>query len=100
MGKKKSKHRNPKYAAVWLMMMGIFIGELLFYTWCRVQCIQVKYVISQQTERQQRLTTLRDNLKIELAHLKSPQRITTIAQSQLGLIKPKPKQMILMPKKR
>ena len=79
------------------MMMGLFIGELLFYTWCRVQCVQVKYSISQETERLQHLTTLRDNLKIELAHLKSPHRITIIAQEQLGLVKPKSKQMITIP---
>ena len=95
--KKKRKKRSPKYAAIWLMMMGLFIGELLFYTWCRVQCVQVKYAISQETERLQHLTTLRDNLKIELAHLKSPHRITTIAQEQLGLIKPRSKQMITIP---
>ena len=70
--KKKRKKRNPKYTAIWLMMMGLFIGELLFYTWCRVQCVQAKYAISQETGRQQHLTTLRDNLKIELANLKSP----------------------------
>lgn len=97
--KKKSKRnkRHPKYAAILLMMMGIFIGELLFYTWCRVQCVQVKYAISQETEKLKHLTTLRDNLKIELAHLKSPHRITAIAQKQLGLIKPRSRQMITIP---
>ncbi len=97
MMKKKRKDRLSKYSAIWILMMGLFIGELLFYTWCRVQSIQVKYVISQETERQQHLTTLRDNLKIELAHLKSPQRITAIAKNQLGLIKPTSTQMIAIP---
>ncbi|UCG07803.1 MAG: cell division protein FtsL [Desulfobacterales bacterium] len=97
MMKQKRKDRLSKYSAIWILMMGLFIGELLFYTWCRVQSIQVKYVISQETERQQHLTTLRDNLKIELAHLKSPQRITAIAKNQLGLIKPTSTQMIAIP---
>ncbi len=97
MMKQKRKDRLSKYSAIWILMMGLFIGELLFYTWCRVQSIQVKYVISQETERQQHLTTLRDNLKIELAHLKSPQRITAKAKNQLGLIKPTSTQMIAIP---
>ena len=77
--------------------MGLFIGELLFYTWCRVQCVQVKYEIAKATQNQQRLIALQDNLKIELANLKSPQRIATIARGQLGLITPTPKQMIPIP---
>ena len=82
---------------LWLVLMGLFIGELLFYTWCRVQCVQVKYEISRATQRQQRLVALQDNLKIELANLKSPQRIATIAREQLGLITPTTKQIIPIP---
>ena len=95
--KKKRKRQNPKILALWLVVMGIFIGELLFYTWCRVQCVQVKYEIAKATQSQQRLIALQDNLKIELANLKSPQRIATIAREQLGLITPTSKQMIPIP---
>ncbi len=77
--------------------MGFFIGELLFYTWCRVQYVQVKYEISKATQRQQRLVALQDNLRIELANLKSPRRIATIARKQLGLMTPTSKQMIPIP---
>lgn len=95
--KKKRKRQNPKMVALWLVLMAFFIGELLFYTWCRVQFVQVKYEISKATRKQQRLVALQDNLKIELANLKSPQRIATIAREQLGLITPTPKQMIPIP---
>jgi cell division protein FtsL len=40
---------------------------------------------------------MQDNLKIELARLKSPQRIAKIAKSRLGLVTPTPKQTILLP---
>ncbi len=83
--------------ALWLVLMGFFIGELLFYTWCRVQCVQVQYEISKATRKQQRLLALQDNLKIELANLKSPQRIATIAREQLGLMTPTSKQMVPIP---
>ena len=77
--------------------MGLFIGELFFYTWCRVQSIQVRYEISELTADQARLLMLQDNLKIELARLKSPRRIAKIAKEQLGLILPTNKQLMLIP---
>ena len=95
--KKKRERQNPKILALWLLIMGIFIGELLFYTWCRVQCVQANYDIAKATQDQQRLVALQDNLKIELANLKSPQRIATIAREQLGLVTPTSKHMIPIP---
>ena len=97
MKRKKRKARNPKILAAGLVFMGLFIAELLFYTWCRVQSIQVRYEISELGANQERMVRLQDNLKIELARLKSPQRIAKIAREQLGLILPTNKQLILIP---
>ena len=97
MKRRKKKTRNPKLLAACLIFMGLFIGELLFYTWCRVQSIQVRYEISELGADQDRLMMLRDNLKIELERLKSPQRIAKIAKEQLGLVLPTNKQLILIP---
>ena len=95
--RRRKKTRNPRVIAACLIFMGLFIGELLFYTWCRVQSIQVRYEISELTADQDRLVMLRENLKIELARLKSPQRIAKIAKEQLGLILPTNKQLMLIP---
>ena len=97
MKRRKKKARNPKVLAVSLMIMGLFIAELLFYTWCRVQCVQTRYEISELNVRQQQLVAHQDSLKIELARLKSPKRIAKIAKQQLGLITPTSKQMIIIP---
>jgi len=40
---------------------------------------------------------LQKNLKIEIARLKSPKRITKIATQQLGLIMPKSEQVVIIP---
>jgi len=77
--------------------MAIFIAVLLVYTWCRVQSTQVGYELTRAAEIQQQRMTLQNNLKIELARLKSPERITKIARDHLGLIVPKPEQTIVMP---
>ena len=95
--RRRKKTRNPRVIAACLIFMGLFIGELLFYTWCRVQSIQVRYEISELAAEQDRLMMLQDNLKIELARLKSPQRIAKIAKERLGLILPTNKQLMLIP---
>jgi cell division protein FtsL len=94
---KKRKHRNPKVTIVFLCLMLVFIAELLFYTWCRVQSVRIKYEITAQTSRLRQLSAMQDNLKIEFARLKSPSRIAKIAKTQLGLIMPTSKHMILVP---
>jgi cell division protein FtsL len=93
----KSRRRNPKVIALWITLLCVFIAELLVYTWLRVQCVRVGYEISTLNREQQRLNELQSNLKVELARLKSPQRITKIAQEKLGLTLPTPKQMMVMP---
>jgi cell division protein FtsL len=97
--KKKGKQRNPKVTFIFLGLMLFFIAELLFYTWCRVQSVRIKYEITEQTAHIRQLATMQDNLKIEFARLKSPSRIAKIAKTQLGLITPSSKQMILIPQK-
>ena len=86
-----------KTVTVWIVFLAIFISELLLYAWCRVQCIGVGYDILNTSRYHQELVSLQNNLKVELASLKSPDRIATIAKKQLGLAMPKPEQMIIIP---
>jgi len=77
--------------------MVIFISELLLYTWCRVQNVELGYAISQLTQTHNKRITIQNNLKIEFARLKSPNRIVNIATNRLGLIMPTSKQIIIIP---
>jgi cell division protein FtsL len=90
------RQRNPKVIMASLIFMFVFIAELLFYTWCRVQCVRTRYEITEQTAERQQLLALQDNLKIELARLRSPQRIAKIAKNQFGLMTPTLKQTIVI----
>ena len=91
------KRRNPKMIAVWIALFCIFIVEFLGYAWVRTQCFGVGYEISALMKEQQGLNELQANLRIELARLRSPQRITRIAQEKLGLTLPTPRQTLVMP---
>jgi len=93
----KARPRSLKSIAGYLLLLSIFVAELLIYTWCRVQYVQVGYQITKETAKQQQLLALQDRLKIEHARLKSPQRIAKIAREQLGLITPNPNQVVELP---
>jgi cell division protein FtsL len=97
MKRKRRQMRSLKSIGLWSALIAIFITVLLVYTWCRVQSTQVGYEITRAAEIQQQRMTLQNNLKIELARLKSPERITKIARDHLGLVVPKPEQTIVMP---
>ena len=93
----RAQTRKFKMTGVWMIIMSAFILELLFYTWCRVQNVNYGYEISNETSNQKQLMAYQNNLNIELAHLKSPDRLAQIAKQQLGLIMPTTDRTILMP---
>jgi len=82
---------------LWIFIMAVFIAELLVYTWSRLQCIQIGYEISAETEKHGQQIAVQKNLKVELARLKSPKRIAKLAQEYLGLVPPSPEQIISIP---
>jgi cell division protein FtsL len=94
---KSDKNRKLKFTVLWLAMLFLFMGELFFYTWCRVNNVGLGYVVASETDKQSKLLAYQNNLKIELARLKSPERIARIAQEQLGLSMPRAGQTIVMP---
>jgi cell division protein FtsL len=94
---KINKHPGKRMTWTWVLVLVLFITELLFYTYCRVQFVQVGIAISTQREKQKELTALQNSLKIELARLKAPERISVIARKNLGLGMPDPAQIIMVP---
>ena len=89
--------QRRRAVGLWILIMAIFIAEMLAYTWSRLQCIQIGYEISAETERQSELVAVQKKLGIELARLKSPKRIAKIAKERLGLAPPSPEQVISIP---
>lgn len=95
--KRRKKHPIKRIPWTWVLILSLFLGELLFYTWCRVQCFQLGIAISSERSKQQELKTLQNSLNIELARLKAPKRIFRIAKNNLGLGMPDPQQTIVVP---
>jgi cell division protein FtsL len=91
------KRSTKRMTGIWVLILTLFIGELLFYTWCRVQCVQVGIAISSEHRKEKELKSLQNSLKIELARLKAPERISYIARKKLGLDMPELSKTILVP---
>ncbi len=83
--------------AAYLSLMVVFIMVLLFSVWCQSQSRKIDTDIIKQTEKAAQLAEVQDSLKIELAFLKSPERISKIARDRLGLDAPTPEQTIVLP---
>lgn len=71
----------------------VFLFMMLF-AWQHFQCVRYGYQIEQLKQQQASLEEWNHALKIESASLADPQRIDTLARSQLGLVPPKPDQVI------
>jgi len=93
---KKKQDKNKGLNIICISFLVIFIAELFLFAWCRIQCIKAGYDISKKTDEQKNLLKIQNSLKIEIAHLKSYERISGIAK-KLGLVAPNAKQTIILP---
>lgn len=96
-GNRRVRPPRAKRIGLWITLMVLFFMEAFFYAWCRVQCVNTGYAINRQEQRNQALQAERNTLKIELARLKSPERIEAIARKRLGLAMPDAQQTIRLP---
>lgn len=86
---------TSKATGFWVMViMSVFICQMLCYTWCRVQNTRRGYEITRLQSETQQLNLVQKSLQIELARLKSPDRLARIAKEKLGLVTPTTQQVI------
>ncbi|OGQ27016.1 MAG: hypothetical protein A3F89_05140 [Deltaproteobacteria bacterium RIFCSPLOWO2_12_FULL_50_11] len=68
----------------------------LFSVWSRIAIIETGYRIHQETNSNRQLRTESDSLKLEVATLRSPQRLEKMSKEKLQLHKPLEKQVIFV----
>ena len=56
-----------KVAVVGMVLMAAVIGELLVYTWSRVQCVKVGYEITRATRTHEERVALAKAMEVEFA---------------------------------
>jgi cell division protein FtsL len=110
-----SEHRNTEYHTVkridnsrlarpthparlrdfWkrLAIGGALAGCSLFYAWQHFESIQQRYELEHLNSERMKAAELNQQLQLEVATLRSPARVDSIARNQLGLTVPVPAQM-------
>jgi cell division protein FtsL len=58
---------------------------LWFYTWQHFECIQIRYQIEQLESQRTQAVQLNQQLHLEVATLRAPSRVDSIARNELGL---------------
>jgi cell division protein FtsL len=71
----------------------VFLFVLLF-AWQHFQCVRYGYQVEQFKAERATLEEQNHRLRLEQAALADPQRIDTLARTQLGMVSPSPEQMI------
>lgn len=83
-----------------ILMIGvlliIFMGSGISYVWSNFEGTQIGYDLSRLQREELRLKDLNLKLRLELATLKSPQRIEAVARS-LGLMEARIEQITVLP---
>ncbi len=77
-------------AFLWLLFSGFG------YVWCRVQVVQLGYMLSDAHRVHTQLLNDSKKLHLELARLKAPERVERIAIEQLGLNRPTKEQIVVL----
>jgi cell division protein FtsL len=91
------KKQKSNLLRIWIFLLVLFISEFLFYAWCRVQCTRLGYEMTKDVEANRKQMLIQNSLVVELARLKSPERISEIARQQLKLEPPSHEQMVVLP---
>jgi cell division protein FtsL len=81
-------HVVPFLVSVFFCLAGIGV-----YIWPRVQVVRLAYRLQASEQRLSALVQEQDQLRLELAALKDPQRIYQVATDQLGLSLPAQEQV-------
>jgi cell division protein FtsL len=81
----------------WLLLLLVLIGEMLAYTWCRVQWTRASYDLEGARRTWRQLSRAEQRLQTELASLRMPQRIEAEAAARLGMGRATPEQMMRLP---
>lgn len=75
-------------------MLFLCMGSSIGYVWSNFERTQLGYDLSQLKKKEMHLQEINRKLRVELAILKSPERLESVAVQELKLGQPKPEQIV------
>ncbi len=82
--------------STFLLTLLVMVAVALVYVWSHLHNTQLKYQIAEEMTVRDNLMEENRRLKMEIATLKSPQRIESIARDKLRLQYPEREQVVLI----
>ncbi|MBW2060172.1 MAG: cell division protein FtsL [Deltaproteobacteria bacterium] len=79
------------------LSVGFLITVFAFaFVWINHQAVQIGYDITRLNQQQLKLIDLNRKLRVELANLTSLDRLERLAKKKLGLVAPRPEQVVVV----
>lgn len=75
----------------------LVLAAALFYVWQHTYLLRLGYEIERLRQAEAALVQEYKTLKLELGQLRSLRRVEEIARTRLGMVPPKPGQVVLIP---
>jgi cell division protein FtsL len=82
--------------STWIFIASVLMAVALLYVWSHIHMTELEYQVAQELSSRERLAEEQAKLKVELATLKSPQRIEAFAKEKLQMTYPGREQVILI----
>jgi len=98
MMKKNYNQPNPSLISLnkTIILLILTTALLLGYVWTRIKAIELTYKYSELSVREMAVIEKNHKLRLELASLKSPDRLTNIALNQLNLSRTPPENKVFI----
>jgi len=92
---KREVDRQERHECMVLLVLAMAaFGFIMLFACQHFECVRYGYLIQQLKNEQAEKVERNHALKVDLASLSDPERIDTLARSELGLVPPKPEQII------
>jgi len=93
----QEKKATPRLKySVFLFVAFVLMAVAIAYVWSHIQMTRLEYRVAEEMTLQEQLLEEQRRLKLELATLKSPHRIESIAKASLHMTYPERDQVIVI----
>ena len=82
--------------STWIFIASVLMAVALLYVWSHIHMTELEYQIARELSSREQIMEEQTKLKVELATLRSPRRIETIAREKLQMTYPERTQVIVL----
>jgi len=82
--------------STWIFIASVLMTVALLYVWSHIHMTELEYQIARELSSREQIMEEQTKLKVELATLRSPRRIETIARERLQMTYPDRTQVIVL----